>query len=53
LPECIDAIIDRALAKDADQRYATCGELGLALRACAGTEDARRTAEQKHEWLIP
>jgi serine/threonine-protein kinase len=53
LPESIDGIIDRALAKDADQRYATCGELGLALRNCAGTEDARRVAEQKHEWLIP
>jgi CHASE2 domain-containing sensor protein/predicted Ser/Thr protein kinase len=53
LPECIDRILDRALAKDADQRYATCAEFGLALRACVGTEEPRRTAEAQHEWLIP
>jgi serine/threonine-protein kinase len=53
LPECIDAIIDRSLAKDADRRYATCAEMGLALRACAGAEDSKRSAESSHEWLIP
>lgn len=53
LPACIDAIIDRALAKDADQRYATCGEMALALRACAGAEEERQRAESTHEWLLP
>jgi eukaryotic-like serine/threonine-protein kinase len=53
LPECIDAIIDRTLAKDADARYATCGEMGWALRNCADAEDVKRAAEPKHEWLTP
>ena len=53
LPECIDPIIDRTLAKDADHRYATCGELGLALRNCAASLEEKRAAEATHEWLIP
>jgi eukaryotic-like serine/threonine-protein kinase len=53
LPECVDSIINRALAKDADLRYATCAEMGLALRNCAGVEEAKRATEAKHEWLIP
>jgi eukaryotic-like serine/threonine-protein kinase len=52
LPECIDAIIGRALAKSADERYAHCGEMASALRAC-GPQDAAQPAEPKHEWLIP
>lgn len=53
LPECIDRIIDRALAKNADDRYATCAELGLALRQCAGVDSTQRSAEPRHEWLLP
>jgi serine/threonine-protein kinase len=53
LPEGIDPIIDRVLAKDADHRYATCAELGLALRTCVGAEETKRRAEPQHEWLIP
>jgi eukaryotic-like serine/threonine-protein kinase len=53
LPECIDPIIARALAKSADDRYAHCGEFASALRACAGPADAPQAAEPKHEWLIP
>jgi CHASE2 domain-containing sensor protein len=53
LPECIDAIITRALAKSAEARYATCGELAAALRSCAGPQDAAQSAEPRHEWLIP
>jgi hypothetical protein len=52
LPEGIDAILDRTLAKSADDRYATCAELAVALRACAG-EDKPAAAQPKHEWLIP
>jgi serine/threonine-protein kinase len=53
LPDCIDPIIDRALSKNADDRYATCAELGLALRQCAGADAAQRSSEPRHEWLIP
>ncbi len=53
LAECIDGIIDRALSKDADLRYATCAEMGQALRDCAGAQEPSRSAEPKHEWLIP
>lgn len=53
LPEDIDRIIDRVLAKNADDRYATCAELGLALRQCAGADAAARSAEPRHEWLLP
>jgi serine/threonine-protein kinase len=53
LPECIDAIIGRTLAKSADDRYAHCGEVASALRACAGPQDTPQAAEPKHEWLIP
>ena len=53
LPECIDPIIARALAKSADDRYAHCGELASALRECVGPAGAPQAAESKHEWLIP
>ena len=45
--------IARALSKSADDRFAHCGELASALRACAGPADAPQAAEPKHEWLIP
>jgi CHASE2 domain-containing sensor protein/predicted Ser/Thr protein kinase len=53
LPECIDPILTRALAKSADDRYAHCGELASALRDCAGPAEAAQPAQTKHEWLIP
>jgi len=53
LPECIDPILTRALAKSADDRYAHCGELASALRDCVGAQDAAQPAQAKHEWLIP
>jgi serine/threonine-protein kinase len=53
LPDCIDAIVDRALAKSADDRYANCGELAAALRDCAGPGETQRAAQPEHEWLIP
>lgn len=36
-PDCLSAIIDRALAKDADARYQTGTDMAADLRACAGT----------------
>jgi eukaryotic-like serine/threonine-protein kinase len=53
LPECIDPILTRALAKSADDRYAHCGELASALRDCAGPQSPRQPEQAKHEWLIP
>lgn len=53
LPECIDGVINRALSKSADDRYANCGELAAALRDCAGPAEQPREPEEKHEWLIP
>ncbi|MGH8178295.1 MAG: CHASE2 domain-containing serine/threonine-protein kinase [Steroidobacter sp.] len=53
LPEAIDAVIDRALSKPADDRYANCGEFAAALRGCASSIERPRAAESAHEWLIP
>jgi eukaryotic-like serine/threonine-protein kinase len=53
LPECIDPILTRTLAKSADDRYAHCGELASALRDCVGVQAAAEPAQAKHEWLIP
>lgn len=36
LPECLVAIIDKVLVKDADQRYQTGAELAADLRTCLG-----------------
>lgn len=52
LPPAIETIIDRALSKSADDRYVTCAELALALRAVAGPQETRAT-EPQHEWLLP
>jgi serine/threonine-protein kinase len=53
LPECIDAIFDRVLAKSADDRYTNCAELAASLRDCAAIDEERNPAPAKHEWLIP
>ncbi len=52
LPEGIDAIIDRVLAKSADDRYATCAEFAADLRACIQGMEPEKAAS-KHEWLLP
>jgi serine/threonine-protein kinase len=52
LPEAIEAIIDRVLAKSADDRYVTCAEFATDLRACAKTLEPAKAATE-HEWLIP
>jgi len=36
LPPCLVAIIDKALAKDSEQRYQTGAEMAQAIRECAG-----------------
>jgi serine/threonine-protein kinase len=52
LPEVVDTIIDRALAKSADDRYPNCGQLAADLRECAKTLEPQKSAAQ-HEWLLP
>ena len=52
LPPQIEAIIDRTLSKSADDRYVTCAELAVALRAVAGPPETSAT-EPEHEWLLP
>jgi CHASE2 domain-containing sensor protein/predicted Ser/Thr protein kinase len=53
LPECIEPILDRALAKSADDRYPTCAEFAAALRACAQQLAPPKRAQAEHEWLLP
>jgi serine/threonine-protein kinase len=53
LPESIESILDRGLAKSADDRYATCAELALALRGIAQQLAPPKTAQAEHEWLLP
>jgi serine/threonine-protein kinase len=53
LPEAIDAILNRVLAKDADHRYATCAELAAELRECLPAAKPAKAAAAEHEWLIP
>jgi serine/threonine-protein kinase len=53
LPDCIDPIIDRVLAKPAEDRFANCAELASALRACVQTLEDKEPAQPKHEWLLP
>lgn len=52
LPPELEAIIDRALSKSADDRYVTCAELAMALRAVAGPPEKSAT-QAEHEWLLP
>ncbi|GFE84468.1 hypothetical protein GCM10011487_64680 [Steroidobacter agaridevorans] len=52
LPPEVEAIIDRALSKSADDRYVTCAELAMALRAVAGPPE-KSAARAEHEWLLP
>jgi serine/threonine-protein kinase len=52
LPESIEAIITRVLAKSADHRYATCGEFAADLRACANSLEPAKAASE-NEWLLP
>jgi serine/threonine-protein kinase len=52
LPPEIEVIIDRALSKSADDRYVTCAEMAMALRAVAGPPE-KSAAQAEHEWLLP
>jgi CHASE2 domain-containing sensor protein/predicted Ser/Thr protein kinase len=52
LPPEVEVIIDRALSKSADDRYVTCAEMAMALRALAGPPE-KSTTQAEHEWLLP
>ncbi|HMN43409.1 MAG TPA: serine/threonine-protein kinase [Povalibacter sp.] len=53
LPDGIDAIIDRVLAKSADDRYPTCAEFAADLKACTRGMEPEKAPAGEHEWLIP
>ncbi|HEY8540034.1 MAG TPA: CHASE2 domain-containing protein [Steroidobacteraceae bacterium] len=53
LPEGIEPILDRVLAKSADDRYPTCAEFAAALRACAQQLAPPKRTQAEHEWLLP
>jgi serine/threonine-protein kinase len=53
LPESIEPILDRVLSKSADDRYPTCAEFAVALRACAQQFAPPKPAQAEHEWLLP
>jgi streptogramin lyase len=46
LPEAVDSVIDQALAKDAGERYETCGDLVQAAREALGLGKPRFTRRQ-------
>jgi eukaryotic-like serine/threonine-protein kinase len=52
LPEAIDALVDRALAKSADDRYPGCAQFAADLRACASSLEPKKSPTE-HEWLLP
>ena len=53
LPASADTLIDRVLAKDADDRYENCADFAVALRGCAAEIRAARPQRSEHEWLTP
>jgi serine/threonine-protein kinase len=64
LPRAIDAIVRRALAKDPEDRYATCGELASDLTTAVGSRRRRsasisllpfrlRVPRWRRRWLVP
>ncbi len=52
LPEAIGPIVDRVLAKSADDRYPTCAQFAADLHACA-RQLAPQKSRAEHEWLLP
>ncbi len=44
LPQALDAVIQKAMAKEPDERYGTCGELVAAAEAALGIDRPRRRA---------
>jgi protein kinase-like protein len=49
LPAAIDAVLGRALAKDPEQRFATCSEFVAAARVALGLE---KTAPERRRWYL-
>jgi serine/threonine-protein kinase len=53
LPPSVDTVIDRVLAKDADDRYENCTDFAVALRSCVAELRGARPQRSEHEWLTP
>jgi YVTN family beta-propeller protein len=52
LPRSLDAVLARALAKDAERRYQTCGELVAAARAALGLGAVARSSKRVPAWSV-
>jgi len=52
LPAALDDVIAAALAKEPDDRYASCGELVAAAQAALTGRASRRRSRGRHRWLI-
>ena len=52
LPAAFDSVFRKALAKNPDERYATCGELARAARAALHGIEARRSRLRRRSLLI-
>lgn len=53
LPASVEAVIDRVLAKDADDRFGNCYDFAVALRSCVDEVRTARPQRSEHEWLTP
>jgi serine/threonine-protein kinase len=60
LPRSLDAVVERALAKDASDRYATCGDLARDVAAAVGDRRRRMLprvrrprVRARRRWLVP
>ncbi|MBA2383300.1 MAG: serine/threonine protein kinase [Actinobacteria bacterium] len=52
LPEALDGVVATALAKEPDDRYASCGELVAAFRAALAGKPFGRRPRRRRRWLV-
>ena len=51
LPETLDGVVATALAKEPDDRFASCGELVAAFRAALGGKAFTRRSRRRRRWV--
>ena len=52
LPETVDRVVATALAKEPDDRYASCGELVAALKAALAGKPFGRRSRRRRRWVV-